>query len=326
MVRMVGYGGLYKDFMLRSTYEYICAVWLDRQELNWSYEDTTYTFSNNDRYTPDFFIYDEDDKLLFVIEVKTDDKRRFEEMYYKKDMIEKEYNIPCKIILHSYLKNNLDDYHQLEDRWKEYSLNNFSTSDFVSGEHNPMYGLKHTDKTKRLIGEKSAKRLKDPEYRKKMEPVWSTLGDRAKALFTGIERSEREDRICPSCGTEFRVTLADAKQYCSLKCANDSNQPYLDEGRETMSINRENSRKELQSFVYEWSLNNKDIIINTPYNKITTNLKELYDNIENKFNISDARTISKSVLSPEDRVGRSSRVQYSRKDMLKHLKEFVKNQ
>ena len=326
MARMVGYGGLYKGFMLRSTYEYMCAVWLDRQELHWSYEDKTYTFSNGTRYTPDFFIYDDKKDLSFVIEVKTDDKRRFEEMYCKKDMLEMEFNIPCKIVLHSFLMESLDDYYELEKEWREYSDSKFTASDFVSGENNPMYGLKHREDTKRLIGEKTSERLKDPEYRKKMEPVWSTLGEKAKKFLTGIEKSEREYRICPVCGDEFRVTVADKKVYCSLKCANDSNQPFLDKGREKMSSNHKDSRKELQSFVHQWSLNNINIVKNTPYNRITTNLKELYDEIENKFGIVDARTISKSVLNPEDRVSRDDRTQYSRKDMLKHLKEFVDSQ
>jgi hypothetical protein len=53
---------------LRSTYEYIFAKWLDKQNIKWDIEKTTYKIGKI-IYRPDFFIY-ENDKLKKIIEIK----------------------------------------------------------------------------------------------------------------------------------------------------------------------------------------------------------------------------------------------------------------
>lgn len=61
----------YNKFVwLRSTYEFIYAKWLDNQKIKWDVEVTTYKLKNNVIYRPDFFIYDKDNTLAKIIEIK----------------------------------------------------------------------------------------------------------------------------------------------------------------------------------------------------------------------------------------------------------------
>ena len=67
--------------------------------------------------------------------------------------------------------------------------------------------------------------------------------------------------------------------------------------------------------IYNWSLDNRELVLNTPYNKISTTLNALFEQIENKYNIKDKRTISKAIFGKDK----------GRKKTLLHLKEFVLN-
>jgi len=54
---------------LRSTWEYIMAKWLDKNDIDWKYEQELFNLSNGEGYRPDFFIY-KNDNLKMIIEVK----------------------------------------------------------------------------------------------------------------------------------------------------------------------------------------------------------------------------------------------------------------
>lgn len=56
---------------LRSTYEFVYAKWLDRNNFNWRFEVQSYVLPDGQRYRPDFFIYDEHDNLVSVVEIKS---------------------------------------------------------------------------------------------------------------------------------------------------------------------------------------------------------------------------------------------------------------
>lgn len=57
-----------KYVWLRSTYEYIYAKWLDKNNIDWDVEVKTYQLENT-TYRPDFFIY-EDKNLSKIVEIK----------------------------------------------------------------------------------------------------------------------------------------------------------------------------------------------------------------------------------------------------------------
>jgi len=63
-----GYTGYYKGVLLRSSYEYAYARYLDYHGISWRYEELTYNVGNR-QYKPDFFIY-QGRELFEVVEVK----------------------------------------------------------------------------------------------------------------------------------------------------------------------------------------------------------------------------------------------------------------
>lgn len=61
---------LNKYVWLRSSWEYIFAKWLDKNNYKWDVEMKTFDISNNKKYRPDFFILDDENNILKIIEVK----------------------------------------------------------------------------------------------------------------------------------------------------------------------------------------------------------------------------------------------------------------
>ena len=57
-----------KYVWLRSSYEYVYAKWLDKQNMDWDIEQQTFQL-NKTTYRPDFFIY-ENNKLTKIVEIK----------------------------------------------------------------------------------------------------------------------------------------------------------------------------------------------------------------------------------------------------------------
>ena len=96
---------------LRSTYEFIFAKWLDKNNIEWKIEETQFNLSNNETYRPDFFIY-ENCKLLMIVEIKG----YFDNRRYKAELFKTEFAIPLIII------DNIDDYctnyEQEKKEWK----------------------------------------------------------------------------------------------------------------------------------------------------------------------------------------------------------------
>ena len=60
----------YRNYTLKSSWEYEVAKYLDNNGYIWKYEEITYSLDKKSSYTPDFFIYDEKNNLLKLIEVK----------------------------------------------------------------------------------------------------------------------------------------------------------------------------------------------------------------------------------------------------------------
>ena len=107
--------GLY--IWLRSTWEYIYAKWLDRNNINWSYETRCYKLSNGENYRPDFNILDKKGRLKQIVEIKGYFKNRV----YKVDLFKKDYpNID--IIIIDDITNYCCDYLKELQEWKQLRL------------------------------------------------------------------------------------------------------------------------------------------------------------------------------------------------------------
>jgi hypothetical protein len=67
-----GISGRYNGHWCRSTWEYIYAKWLTNRNIPFSMEETRFDLSNGQTYRPDFFIYEDADKLklIAIVEIK----------------------------------------------------------------------------------------------------------------------------------------------------------------------------------------------------------------------------------------------------------------
>jgi hypothetical protein len=59
-----------KNVWLRSSWEYIYAKWLDSNNIKWDIECKTYILNDSQTYRPDFFIFDENEKMIKIVEIK----------------------------------------------------------------------------------------------------------------------------------------------------------------------------------------------------------------------------------------------------------------
>lgn len=69
----------------------------------------------------------------------------------------------------------------------------------------------------------------------------------------------------------------------------------------------------MRTFVLDWVECNKDLVLQTDFNKITPTLKPLWDLVKEKFDVIDFRTIARAFNTQ------------SRKNMLIQLKQYATN-
>ena len=302
-----GYAGYYKEKYLRSSYEYVFARILDYDNIEWDYEVERYKLKER-TYIPDFFIY-RDGKLIHVVEVKSSviseqdrDKLGLEEL-------RESHGIDGYMVLYEDLKEmclerNLD----IDKLIKHWIDSNKKNANVMDGEKNPHYGMKHSKETKEIITSQSKKRWEEnPE----MLLEASLKGaKRAKELFTGEERVPRVSVECPNCNNKFRKIKTSSQVYCGTDCANAVKSII---GANVLKEKHKNNRDRIKDFIHEWSLNNKELVLETPYNKISSGLNPMLELIEENFNVKDLRIISKSVFG-EDK---------GRKELLRYMKDFV---
>lgn len=101
---------------LRSSWEYIYAKWLDKQNMEWEYEPKTYKLSNGETYRPDFLIIEEEN---YLVEIKGS---RFKNRLYKVDLFREKYK-DIKIIIINDIKayTNIGYSKELKE-WKKIRL------------------------------------------------------------------------------------------------------------------------------------------------------------------------------------------------------------
>ena len=117
-----GIQGYYKkingEFVwLRSTWEYIYAKWLDKNNIEWEYEGRQYLFKNGESYRPDFTIKTKTEK--YIVEIKGYFKNRL----YKVEMFKNEY-FNEKIIVICNINDYTDSYIKDLKLWKLEILKN----------------------------------------------------------------------------------------------------------------------------------------------------------------------------------------------------------
>lgn len=162
------------------------------------------------------------------------------------------------------------------------------------GDKNPMYGKKHSDQTKSLIGQKTKERCKNPDYITKLSNAmsdenkdkmsikmsiqkeewdhkkWDELEQKANEAGLKTVRLLEEDgalrivRECEICNSEFNVIWAKRGQsYCSHSCAN-KNEDVIEKRRVSNRATKDYKSKEnffKQAMVYKDLQENLKIVM-----------------------------------------------------------------
>lgn len=298
-----GYSGYYKNVYLRSSLEFAYAYYLDYKNIKWKYEYATYKL-DGEQYKPDFFIFDDNDNLVRIVEIKAKENKK--DGLNKINKFKKLYNVPIVLIdYHDILKIYQLEmpirYHKAKEIFiKEY--NAVLKEQDMNGELNPMYGLKQSDKTKKLIGDKCRERFKNEDYKNKFKKTISN-----RTYKKGYIKVPREKRICPTCGKEFVEIITSKQKHCSRQC----NKNAIAYATEVFKQQYEEHRIEVEKEIFEWTKNNRDLVLSTKFNKINSTLKDLYKMLYEKYDIKDERSVSKILKTT------------SRKEFLKILKEYL---
>ena len=102
-----------KYVWLRSSWEYIYAKWLNSHNIKWDVECKTFKLSE-ETYRPDFFIYDNNDNLVSIVEVKGFWQNRLHKYYELKESYP-ELNLSLITDISPYTEN----YKRDKNTWKE---------------------------------------------------------------------------------------------------------------------------------------------------------------------------------------------------------------
>lgn len=235
-----GYCGSYitffgKEIYLRSMQEFILAKYLDKYKIPFLTEVTTFCIDGIN-YKPDFFIYEKDfEKLKKITEIKYTNKEKQEYLefygpYFKKVGIT--YEVLSLYDIKTYYKKEVEE-KDIEE-WKDNYIKNYSNLDY-SGLKNPMYGIRHTDATKKKIGEQTRKYMQNEEIKQKqkigLEIFWkSERGKEVKKLISEntkkhmAEKNPIITRICKICNKEYEVKTK--SKYHHDTCSNSCSQKY----------------------------------------------------------------------------------------------------
>jgi len=162
-------------------------------------------------------------------------------------------------------------------------------------------------RTKRKIGDTTLQKWQNPDTAKRMREglekatkVWSNNCKDRKVVF-----------VCPRCGKVLMLVKWEAKnkKFCSAKCGGYSENTIsnLKQIGKEKHLKNLSDKKELGYEILQWCRDNSDIIMQCPYNKITTNLEPMLV----YFGIKDIRNIFLCFNVS------------SRKELLKYLKDYL---
>jgi len=101
-----------KYVWLRSSWEYIYAKWLDKNNIKWDSEYRTYNVGNNILYKPDFFVFGNNNKIIKIIEIKGYWKSKKWKFYKLKELVE------CETVLIEDIEPYTDNFKVDFDEWK----------------------------------------------------------------------------------------------------------------------------------------------------------------------------------------------------------------
>lgn len=207
--------------------------------------------------------------------------------------------------------DNIDELNKRESYWISF----YKSTDKKFGYNLDSGGknCKKSHETKAKIGITTSKKWKNAETAEKM------LNGLRKGTekWKEVSKDRRVKLVCPICDKEFLVPkyLAKRRTYCSYECAKIGN---YETSRNNFKLAtqknieiKNNRNKKVLDIIYLWCINNKDLVLNCPKNKISTNFSELKSIVKNEVGVNDWRTICDSVNAK------------SKKDFLDILKKYI---
>ncbi|WP_425311835.1 restriction endonuclease [Neobacillus novalis] len=289
-----GYAGFYKGHYLRSSYEYAYAKYLDYFSIHWRYEEKVFDLGYK-MYKPDFFLYDKDNRLQKIVEIKSRNKEAKNNARNSLNTIEEKFNIKCELI----------SYEELLKLYKELpfsltsTINEWITSSNTTinkaayGELNGHYNLKHNNDSKRKIGEHTKK-------------LWASDGTAKQRMLEGLRNSglaqkgklkkRRQTRFCLECKKKFIVIETSPQKFCSQSCAG---KDAIKRATDIYVGKRKEIHDDIKEYIIQWSNDHREIVLATPLNRIKTTIKPLLKDIEKLFDVKDMRVISKAVFGED---------------------------
>ncbi|MFW6282199.1 MAG: NUMOD3 domain-containing DNA-binding protein [bacterium] len=286
------YTGYYNNNYLRSSYEYIYAKILEKKNIKYKTEAKTYILKDGRSFKPDFFLY-KGNQLVKIVEIKSERDKLVKEGIEKIRLLNEKLDIPVIMLqskeLNELCSKNQMNYYKLKNEWINYEKT--SQVHNVKGKKNPMYGKKHTKKSKIINGKKTKKRFQNPDFVKKHSKAVKKAMKNVEFpdKFGGYySRKKRKIRKCIVCGNEFKVIEGHSERACSNSCG--SLLGIFEAKRINRAKNKERNR-EIRHIVIEYAKKNREFIWNIPFNNISNNLDLIFKNILSKYNLKDVRNI-----------------------------------
>lgn len=211
-----GYSGFYKDDYLRSSYEYVYCKILEQKQLNYKVEEIKYDIEGVS-YIPDFHIYDNENKLIEIVEIKSNNQIEIDKTIKKIKLLKKFVNVPVKIYLLKDLQEECKVLNlQINDLIKYWISNSIGNP--MDGIKNPMFGKTHREETKKLISKSTLKRCENEEYKYNTSRGLREFRKSGGVSYRPQKTIERITSNCIKCNTEFEMMITSSQKYCSNKC------------------------------------------------------------------------------------------------------------
>lgn len=150
-------------------------------------------------------------------------------------------------------------------------------------------GNRKSEETKKKIGLTTIDKWSNPDIAKRMK------NGLKKGTETMKNNIQRFPFTCPVCNKTFYYPkhIVESKIFCSISCAAKSGS-WINGVTASSIANHERNvqRKQIiKQDIEQWVLNNEDIVIKCPYNKITTTLEPLLNMVQEKYGIKDIRSL-----------------------------------
>lgn len=184
---------------LRSTLEFVLFKYVDYLSQRFHHIDFkveefySEIVHNGKTYRPDFTIY-KNGKLWKVVEVKSNKQVAEEYTDLYSVFFQKKYSVRFHVVYKSTFFNKIINklkLNELIDEYKQSSIYDYS------GRNNPRFGVIASDKTKKLIGEKTKERSQDPEYKRKFKDTMGRLMTDEKKRHLSLKQSQYQLSIKP---------------------------------------------------------------------------------------------------------------------------------